>query len=268
MAMNISSRRGSLEHLHELQAEMKRLRCCTNAAVRAHSIEMEAETSSSHTTPECKKGLFLKLKETVSDVTHHGIEIHMPKISRMHSSSEELLEDLPSDRSPDKKEPFWKSMSLTRTHCSKEARRKYLNTSIDHAKRVNDEPGDHNIACVTHCKSEEFILASRSSPCTQSRRLSNSLSMLVTDEKASLPKVNSDNLLSHLLDSQLPSTNLGFSISSIVSQSSDSRDGSIGGATASRRGCIGTEKVTRRRSSRLLELDNALHYGGLSLFED
>lgn len=276
--------RNSLNELHDFKAEIKqeikRQGYGTSyAALRSRSmVAMVSSISDDENEPQLnekdrqeEKGLstshhsiFSKLKTTVAD-------LHVPSIlSLAPRKGRDLLEDFPSNNKCSKKEPFWKSMSLSRHHKGNTAEKKrQMAATIAKAQAIHDT-SDHNMACAAYCDSEEFCVERTTA--TQQRRLSDSLSVLETCNAplSIIPKATSDDFLSYLLDSELPSsTDLNLSSATLLSAG----DLSVGDDSTGRRrseiraSIVGNDaKQSRRRSSKLLELDNTQHYGGLSPF--
>lgn len=259
------TRRNSLDELRDLQATITQQGYCTNAMIPAGSMALGSNVSDDENNNPTKNGsgevscgtnekggLLAKLKDTVAE---YKIELYVPRIGLIPRKGE-LLEDFPSN----KKEPsFWKSSSTPtgteETHAS-------TAKSIEKVQEIFNLE-DLNLACTAYCDSEELSLDERTRE-LQQRRLSDSLSVLDTCAPPSRGKVTSDDFLSHLLDSELPSADLSFSsISSVRS--------TIVGCEAvgcRRTGIVrGNMDPSRRRSSNLLELDNAQRgYGGLTSF--
>lgn len=345
MAMNISNRRNSSDQLQALQAEIKRRQCCTHAAVRAHSFYIETkevdygyqDSTASTTASESiiGQGVFSKIKETVSELTHDKIKPPAPIMCHTSSGSEELLVDFPSKDSilisptddiecskeakeernhdntaidqskkqygatpasqnrtyqtyftfmPSKSDEllvdfpstdsFWKSISPTKTECSQKApQREHSSTSKASKENLyyDNSTAGQNIACAAHfAESGDLILESDKIQFVQHRRRSMSLSMLSETSEQMFPLAASAAAdgLSHFIDSPHVSVRNLSCCSSNLSRGSSEDGGSRSSRDelTHRRGCVGMERASRRRSSHLLELDNAQHYGGLCAF--
>eukprot|EP00545_Synedropsis_sp_CCMP1620_P003339 CAMPEP_0119011534 /NCGR_PEP_ID=MMETSP1176-20130426/5742_1 /TAXON_ID=265551 /ORGANISM="Synedropsis recta cf, Strain CCMP1620" /LENGTH=261 /DNA_ID=CAMNT_0006964381 /DNA_START=143 /DNA_END=928 /DNA_ORIENTATION=- len=228
-------------------------------------------TSSPTSCGSNKKGIFSKLKETVSELTNHKIDLHVPKTSLLlpHRKGGTLLEDSPSKN----KEPFWKSRK-TRRHESSSDSTERKRSTMRLVQEAQQAASNLNMASAAHVESDEFHSFER----TQRRSREASIVLVTTDNYNSCLKRNksSDDLLSHLQDSELPPSELSFSTtasrSSLLLRSSSEESSRIRGGTSNGRrgGCIGdlnmAEKEHLRRSSNLLQLDNVKHYGGFRPF--